>query len=257
MSSAVALITGGTRGIGFGIAKALAADERALFLVGRRPRSDVEEALSPLRALGVEVGYLAQDVAAPDAPARILDAVATQFGRLDFLINNAAVPVDRRGDLLEVDPDGYSRVLQTNLGAPFFLTQRASRWMIEQRHAHPDRPMGVVNVSSISATVASVDRGEYCIAKAGLSMVTQLFAIRLAEHRVPVYEIRPGIVATDMTAPVRERYDRQIEQGLLLEPRWGRPEDVGRATAALLRGEIPYATGQVLVLDGGLTCPRL
>jgi len=162
-----------------------------------------------------------------------------------------------RADLLEASEESFERVLKINLQGPYFLTQAAARWMIDQKAGDPEGRFCVINISSISAHVASVNRGEYCISKAGVSMATRLWAVRLAEFGIPVYEIRPGIIATDMTAGVTEEYDRKIEEGLLLQPRWGWPEDVGRAAAMLVRGELAYSTGQVITVDGGLTARRL
>ncbi len=180
-----------------------------------------------------------------------------RLGRLHVLVNNAGVAPEVRADLLEAGEESFDRVLRVNLKGPYFLTQSVARWMVEQRGAVADYAGCIVNVTSISATVASPSRGEYCVSKAGLAMASRLWAVRLAELGIAVYEVRPGIVDTDMTAGVRERYDALIRAGLVPERRWGTPEDVGRAVAALATGEMPYATGAVLVVDGGLTLPRL
>ena len=154
-----------------------------------------------------------------------------------------------RADLLDAGEESFDELIATNLRGPYFLTQGAAAWMIRQ----PKAPRFIINIGSVSATVASVNRGDYCISKAGIAMATKLWAVRLAEYGIAVYEVRPGIIETDMTEEVKGKYDALIEGGILLEKRWGTPEDVGAAVSALARGEIPYATGAVLVLDGGLT----
>jgi NAD(P)-dependent dehydrogenase (short-subunit alcohol dehydrogenase family) len=160
-------------------------------------------------------------------------------------------------DILEATEESYERVMRINLQGPYFLTQAAANWMVSQRKADATFRGSVVNISSISATVASPSRGEYCVSKAGVSMATRLWAARLAEFGITVYEIRPGVVMTDMTAVVKEKYDKLIAEGLLLQPRWGQPEDIGRAVAMVARGDLAYSTGQVIMVDGGLTLPRL
>ena len=169
----------------------------------------------------------------------------------------AGVAPQQRLDLLETTEASYDRVLDINLKGAFFLSQAAANWMIVQQKDHPDFSGGIINISSISAAVASVNRGEYCIAKAGMRMMTKLFAARLGEHNIPVYEIQPGIIRTDMTAGVVEKYDQLITDGLCITARWGLPDDVGRAVAVLASGKFPYSTGQVIMVDGGLTVPRI
>jgi NAD(P)-dependent dehydrogenase (short-subunit alcohol dehydrogenase family) len=257
MTRPLALVSGGRRGIGLGIARCLATDGCDLAITGLHPPDEAGEAVAALRALGAKVLYLQGDVADPGARERTLAEIREHFGRLHVLVNNAGVAPAVRADVLEATEESFERVVRVNLQGPYFLTQAVARWMIAQRQADPDFTGCIVNVSSISATVASTNRGEYCISKAGLSMATQLWAARLGEYGIPVYEVRPGIIRTDMTAGVQDRYDQLIAQGLTVEPRWGTPEDVGRAVAALVRGDLPYATGQVLVVDGGLTLPRL
>jgi len=253
----VALITGGTRGIGLGIARSLAAEGCALALCGRRAEGEVEEALTGLRALGADVLYRQADVADRADRAALLDAVRERFGRLNVLVNNAGVAPDVRADILKAGEDSFERVMRINLQGPYFLTQAVANWMIEQRKGEADFTGCVVNISSISADTASPSRGDYCIAKAGISMATRLWAVRLGEYDIPVYEVRPGIIQTDMTRPVKEKYDKLIREGLLVQPRWGLPEDVGRAVAALVRGDFPYSTGQVIMVDGGFSLDRL
>jgi len=172
-------------------------------------------------------------------------------------VNNAGVAPAARADLLDAGEESFERLVRTNLQGPYFLTQAVARWMIEQVRAGGGWSGCVVNVTSVSATVVSTNRGEYCVSKAGLAMAAQLWAVRLAEFAIPVYEVRPGIIRTDMTAGVADKYDRLIAEGLVPQGRWGTPEDVGRVVAALARGDAPYSTGAVLVVDGGLTIPRL
>jgi 3-oxoacyl-[acyl-carrier protein] reductase len=253
----VALVTGGTRGIGRGIAGALAARGFDLALCGRREEAEVTAVLEELRRAGAEVRYVKADVGERGERERLVAALRERPGRLHVLVNNAGVAPAVRADLLEAEEDSFDRLLRINLKGPYFLTQLVARWMAEQRAGDSAFSGCVVNVTSTSATVASVSRGDYCVSKAGLAMASKLFAVRLAEFGVPVYEVRPGIVRTDMTAPVAERYDRLIAEGGVPQGRWGEPGDVGRTVAALAAGELPYSTGAVIVVDGGLTLPRL
>ncbi|MCB0852811.1 MAG: 3-ketoacyl-ACP reductase, partial [Bacteroidetes bacterium] len=197
------------------------------------------------------------NVADLQARTAMLDKIKSEFGNLHFLINNAGVAPLERKDILEMTEESYDRVLDINLKGTFFLSQAVANWLVEQKSADSDFFGGIVNVSSISATIASINRGEYCISKAGMSMVTQLFATRLGELNLPVYEVRPGVIMTDMTSGVKGKYDKMIEDGLTVQKRWGYPEDIGKAVAALVRGDFPYSTGQVIMIDGGLTIDRL
>jgi 3-oxoacyl-[acyl-carrier protein] reductase len=253
----VALITGGSRGIGLGVARELAASGFDLAINGRRDAGEVEGAVGLLRSSGAQVLYVRADVSELADHARMLDTVREKFGRLDVLVNNAGVAPLARADILEASAESFDRLISINLRGPYFLTQAAARWMIRQREADGRFRGCIVNVSSVSATVVSTNRGDYCISKAGISMATQLWAARLAEFGIDVYEVRPGIIESDMTAGVKEKYDALIAGGLTVEKRWGQPQDVGKAVALLARGDLPYATGQVLVVDGGLTLQRL
>jgi NAD(P)-dependent dehydrogenase (short-subunit alcohol dehydrogenase family) len=256
-SKRVALITGGSRGIGLGIAQELADSGFDLAINGVRDEAQVSDVLQTLAKRGVKVAYCRGDVAVPSDREAIIDAVRARCGRLDVLVNNAGVAPNVRADLLDATEESFDRLIAINLKGPYFLTQAAARWMIEQRQADSSFRGVIVNVSSVSATEASINRGDYCISKAGVAMATQLWAHRLAEFGIAVYEVRPGIVTTDMTAPVKEKYDRLLANGLTVENRWGQPEDVGRAVAMLARDELTYATGNVLHIDGGLTLRRL
>ncbi len=253
----VALVTGGSRGIGFGCARQLAACGFDLAINGMRDESAVGEALDELRTSGAKVVYCPGDIGSATSRSSILDGVRSAFGRLDVLVNNAGVAPKERADLLDATEESFDFVMNTNLRGAYFLTQAAARWMIAQYEANPGFKGSIINVGSISATVVSVNRGEYCVAKAGLSMATQLFAARLGEYGIPVYEVRPGVTRTDMTSGVTEKYNQLIEDGLCVTRRWGTPDDVGKAVAALARGDFPYSTGQVIMVDGGLTIPRL
>jgi 3-oxoacyl-[acyl-carrier protein] reductase len=257
ISKRVVLVTGGTRGIGLGISKQLARDGFNLAVNGRREEAEVARALNEPRRLGAEVLYCRADVASSLDRAHVVDAIRERFGRLDVLVNNAGVAPDVRADLLEATEESFDRLISINLRGPYFLTQLVAKWMVEQRGADVSFSGVIVNVSSISATVASVNRGDYCLSKAGVAMATQLWAARLAEFGIQVYEVRPGVIRTDMTSGVVEKYDKLIAGGLTVDPRWGTPEDVGRAVGVLARGELAYATGNVIMVDGGLTLPRL
>jgi 3-oxoacyl-[acyl-carrier protein] reductase len=254
----VALVTGGGRGIGFGICEKLAADGFNLVLSGRSDVSKVADAVAALEKLGAEVLYCSGDVASADDRASMLAQIKDRFGRLDVLVNNAGVGAKVRGDLLDVEQENFEWILQINLLGPFALTQTVAKWMIEQKQADDSFAGCIINIGSISATVVSPSRGDYCISKAALGMMSSLFAARLGEQAIPVYEIRPGIIKTDMTAGVTGKYDNLIDHTeLLIEKRWGVPEDIGRLAAAMARGDLPYATGQAIYVDGGLTMNRL
>jgi NAD(P)-dependent dehydrogenase (short-subunit alcohol dehydrogenase family) len=292
--SKVALVTGGSRGIGFGIAEKLAAEKWDLVINGVREEAAVAEPLAALRKHGVRVGYARGDVGSPEGRASIHQKTRALMGEWskeqgagtphsDFksktsgapspasglapsslppapsflLVNNAGVAPKVRNDLLETTEDSYDYVVNTNLKGVFFLTQAFARDMVAAKNADPAFKGCIINITSISATVVSINRGEYCIAKAGLSMMSQLFAARLGAAGIPVYEVRPGVIKTDMTAGVTAKYDKLIADGLFVQPRWGFPDDVGKAVAALARADLPYSTGQVIMVDGGMTIPRL
>jgi 3-oxoacyl-[acyl-carrier protein] reductase len=256
MTTRIALVTGGTRGIGLGIARALARDGWTLALCGQRPRDQVAEVLTELASLGGGAEYWPADIGNPGDRARLLSSIVAHFGALHALVNNAGRAPRVRADLLAATEESFEEVLRTNLQGPYFLTQAVARLLVQQE-PRDTAPRGIVFVTSVSAEMASPIRGEYCVSKAGLSMTAKLFALRLAPDRIPVYEVRPGVIATDMTANVKETYDKRISEGLVPEGRWGQPEDVGRAVASLLRGDVAYATGTIFNVDGGLSIPRL
>lgn len=250
-------VTGGTRGIGLGIARALAHEGWTLALGGTRPEADVSSVLDELRALGAQVHYLRGDLAQRADRARLLAEAREAIGVPNALVNNAGRTPRVRADLLEATEESFEELVRINLQGPYFFTQAIARDQVERRRADASFDAAIVFVTSVSADMASPNRGEYCVSKAGLSMAARLFAARLAADGIPVFEVRPGIIATDMTAGVRDAYDRRIAEGLVPEGRWGQPEDVGRVVAALLRGDVPYATGTIINVDGGLSIPRL
>jgi len=252
----VALITGGSRGIGFGIAKHLAQNGFDLAINGIREEKAVADGLQELRDAGADVLYCQGDVSLTGDRQKIIEQVKKHFGKLHVLVNNAGVAPKERKDILETSEESFDRLIATNLKSTYFLSQHVANWMIEQKKADTSFASCIINVSSVSATAANVNRGEYCVSKAGISMVTQLFAVRLGEFDIPVYEVRPGVIDTDMTTGVKEKYDKLIEEGLTVQKRWGYPDDVGKAVGALALGNFPYSTGQVIMIDGGLTLSR-
>ncbi len=258
----VALITGAGRGIGRGIALALAREgfDIAGCDIIHEPDNlsqGLFEVREAVRKEGAEMMPLRCDIADLDSHQALLAAVLDRFGRLDCLVNNAGVGPKVRADILEETAESYDRVMGINLRGPFFLTQRAAAVLAERAARDAAARPCIVFVTSMSAVVSSTSRPGYCVSKAGLSMAARLFADRLAESGVGVYEVRPGIIRTDMTAPVREKYDRLIADGLVPQGRWGEPEDVGRAVAALAAGAFGYSTGLVLEVSGGMDIRRL
>jgi NAD(P)-dependent dehydrogenase (short-subunit alcohol dehydrogenase family) len=227
-------------------------------VVYRGNQASAEEACAEATARGApRVLAIQADVADLEQGRQVLDRTLAEFGRLDLWVNNAGVAPEVRRDLLEMTPESWDRVLGTNLRGPMFLTQAVARAMIALRRDGTVAEPQIVFITSVSSTFASTGRGEYCVSKAGLSMLARLFAARLADEGIRVYEVRPGIIETDMTAPVKALYDERIAAGLSPIRRWGTPEDVGRAVAALAAGALPYSTGEVLHVDGGLHLPLL
>ncbi|MCX6362023.1 MAG: 3-ketoacyl-ACP reductase [Armatimonadetes bacterium] len=253
MSGRVALVTGGARGIGLGIARALAADGWDLALVGRRSEAEAQPALDGLSGTGAEVRYFECDLADDDDRRRLVDDLRKCYPSVHLLINNAGIAPSVRADILDACEESFDRLIGTNLRGPYFLTQAVARWMLEAE----ETGRAIVFITSVSAEAASISRGDYCISKAGLSMAARLWAVRLAPHGVPVYEVRPGVIATDMTAGVRAKYDAMLADGLALQARWGLPDDVGKVVAALARGDLPYSTGAIIPVDGGMMVPRV
>jgi 3-oxoacyl-[acyl-carrier protein] reductase len=264
--NAVGLVTGASRGIGRGIALELAKVGYDLVINYARnesaARQTAADCLAAAQAAGktVRVEIQQGDVANRADRFKLIQFTKHTFGRLDLLVNNAGVAPEVRADILEASEESFDRLIETNLKGPYFLTQLAAKWMIEQSGAGVS-PAGfrpkIITISSVSAYAASVNRGDYCLSKAGLSMLTSLFAARLAEHGIGVFEIRPGVIATDMTGPVKEKYDKLIEGGLTPIKRWGTPEDVGKAVAAIAQDLLPFSTGEVINVDGGFHLRRL
>jgi NAD(P)-dependent dehydrogenase (short-subunit alcohol dehydrogenase family) len=272
MTKQTALVTGAGRGIGRGIALELA--KLGYAVAGNDVAYDpddrehgLREVEARVKELGGDFLLVPGDAAEAEDQSRIIKAVLAAFGRVDVLVNNAGVAPLERKDILETTPESYDRLMHINARGAFFLTQKVARLMIKQQEQgprrHPNASPGpspspcVIFISSISAEVSSPSRAEYCISKAALSQTARVYADRLVEFGINVYEIRPGIIKTDMTAAVQDKYDRLIAQGLVPQKKWGYPEDVGRAAAALVRGDFAYATGLILELSGGMNIRHL
>jgi len=257
MHKPVALVTGAGRGIGRAIAEQLAELNYNLVIDDVFNESDVAETIQSLKAKGADVLYVLADISQTADRKRLVDAIKEKFNRLDVLVNNAGVAPKVRADLLQATEESYDRVMNINLRGPYFLTQLVANWMIDQQKTNPERKFKIINTASMSSYTSSPARGEYCLSKAGVSMMTRLYADRLAEFGILVYEIRPGIIATDMTSTVQEKYNKLIEGGLLPIKRWGQPQDIAKAVAGIVLGYFPYSTGQVFEVDGGFHIPRL
>ncbi len=253
----VALVTGGSRGIGFGIATKLAKNGFDLAINGIRSEKFISESIEYLKIYGGDVQYLQGDVSLKTEREQIISRLISHFGKLNILINNAGVAPKERKDILEATEESFDRVVNTNLRGPYFLTQQVANHMIDLKKKNASEFCCIINVSSVSASVVSTNRGEYCISKAGIAMATKLWAARLGEFDIPVYEIQPGVINTDMTSAVKEKYDRLFEQGMAVQQRWGTPEDVGKVAASMCLGNMPYSTGQVIMVDGGMTIQRM
>jgi 3-oxoacyl-[acyl-carrier protein] reductase len=262
----VALITGASRGIGRGIALELARtghDVVANFAGhAEGARQTAADCLATAKAAGrtVRAEICQGDVGKGEDRKKLIEFTREAFGRLDVLVNNAGITSINRRDILEAREEEFDALMAINLKGPYFLSQLAANWMIEQRAAGV-RPavhrFKIINISSISAYAVSTNRGDYCMAKAAIGMMTKLYATRLADHGINVYEVCPGVIASDMTAPVKEKYDRLFAEGLAPIRRWGTPEDVGRAVAALALDHLPYSTGETINVDGGFHVRRL
>ncbi len=257
MNKPVALVTGGARGIGFGIASELADTGYDIAIDDVLAEQSVQKSLKELQQKGAHAIYIQADISKTEGRDAIIKELKHVFGRIDMLVNNAGVAPQIRTDILQATEESYDRVMNINLKGPYFLTQSIANWMIEQKKENAERTFYIVNTGSLSSYASSPARGEYCISKAGISMMTKLYADRLAEYGILVYEIRPGIIATDMTSVVKEKYDRLIEEGLLPIKRWGYPDDIAKAVVAIAKGYLPYSTGQVIDVDGGFHIPRL
>ncbi len=253
----IALITGGTRGIGLGIAKKLAKEGYDLALNGVRPEADVEKVMDELRAENVKVMYAQGNLASAKDRSAILDQVYSRFGQINVLVNNAGVAPRTRCEIFEVSEDDYDHLMDINQKGTFFLTQAVAKKMAEAKTEQEDLTFSIVTISSVSAVLASTTRTAYCMSKSAVSMMSKVLSIKMAEFGIPVYEIRPGVIETDMIEKVRESYHKGVKNGMTLEPRMGQPEDIGKVVAALVRGDLPYSTGQIISVDGGMTIERM
>ena len=249
----VVLITGGRRGIGRAISVALAKAGNDIAFTDVAEDEATHEALKIFAEAGAKARFFRHDVAAVDSHAGLVDAVLSDFGRLDLFISNAGIGAPVRGDMLEITPDSFDVVMNVNLRGAAFLSQEVAKAMIARR---PERP-AIVFITSASTELVSIDRAQYCVSKLGLSMWAKALAVRLAPVGIPVFEVRPGVIRTDMTAKVAAKYDARIAEGLIPAGRWGEGGDVAACVAALASGQFAYATGTVINADGGLLIPRL
>lgn len=254
MNGRVAIVTGGSRGIGRGIALELGKRGWTV-VVNYAANADAAKAtVGDIEQAGGKGLAVQADVSVAGDRERMVGETLKAFGRIDLLVNNAGVAPNVRADILEAGEESFDRLMNINLKGPYFLTQRVANEMVrlvkEGKYGDCELP-AIVTISSISVYTASVNRGDYCVAKAGLGMLTKLFAARLAEFGINVYEIRPGVIATDMTGPVKAKYDKLIAEGLTPIKRWGQPEDIGRAVVAVASGLLPFSTGEVINVDGG------
>ena len=265
MESQSAIVTGSARGIGAAIARALLEMGVRTALIDKESQDSCSGLLKECAQLSTPYLYVRADIGTDEGRRHIVDSVSSAWGNIDILVNNAGIPPQVRTDILYASENSYDQVLNVNLKGTFFLTQLVAQRMVtastdlqeNSSGAHDSTtPKGyhgrsIIMISSSNARAAAIDRAEYSVSKAGMSMLTKLWAVRLSQHDIPVYEIRPGLILTDMTAPVRSKYDALIESGFLLQKRWGMPEDVARAVASIVRGDLAYSTGQVLYVDGG------
>jgi len=257
MNKQTALVTGAGRGIGRGIALALAEKGWNVVINYRGNAAAATETVEFVEEAGGRGLAVQANIAEAADRQRLIDETVEKFGRIDLLVNNAGMAPRQRLDILETSESSYDEVMTVNLKGPFFLTQQVARVMIEQQQKGLIPEARIINIGSISAYTSSPNRGEYCLSKAGMSMMTALFADRLAEYGINVYEIRPGVIETDMTSGVKEKYDRLIDGGLTPIRRWGQPDDIGRAVVAIAEGYLPFSTGEVVNVDGGFHLHRL
>ncbi|MCA9739943.1 3-ketoacyl-ACP reductase [candidate division KSB1 bacterium] len=253
----VALVTGAGRGIGRGIAEQLAANGWKIAINYRSNASAAEETRQSIVKMETECLAIQADISKTEDRKKLVSETITNFGQINLLINNAGVAPKQRVDILETSEESYDDVLGVNLKGPFFLTQQVAGRMVEMVKQDRIQSPKIINISSLSSYASSPNRAEYCLSKAGLSMMTKLFADRLAEHGICVYEVRPGIIETDMTSKVKDKYDQLIGSGLTPIRRWGTPDDVARAVLAIAEGAFPFSTGEVINVDGGFHLHRL
>ena len=257
ISQKVAMITGATRGIGLGIAKQMAKDGYALAIMSRSNLEKAEANLQLIKKIGQPVLYYSGDLSNLEDRTIFCQRTLEEYRRIDFLINNAGVAPKKRMDILETTEDNFDYVLEINLKGTFFLTQKVANIMIEEIKKYNEIKPKIINIASISSYTSSTNRGEYCISKAAVSMITKLFADRLSESNIYVYEIRPGIIYTDMTKTVKDKYDKLITNGITPIKRWGYPEDVAKAVSVCCSGKLDFSTGEIINVDGGFHLKRL
>lgn len=248
----VALITGGSRGIGLGIAKCLAKAGYDLAINGVRDEALVIDALAELRSLGVKVVYCQGNIASNADRIAILAKMKNEFGVVNVLVNNAGIAPVNRCDILDIKEDDFDKLMTINQKGTFFVSQMVAKWMLELKASAETYEASIVSITSISVNAASVNRTEYCMSKASLSMMSKCLTIRMAEVGIPVYEVQPGVIETDMTAAVKDRYAKLAKEGFVLERRMGTPEDIGKVVSMLVTGMMPYSTGQIIAPDGGM-----
>jgi len=260
----VAIVTGASRGIGKAIAKELASLGYNLvinffdFTVSGEPdESRARQTQKEIEEFGIECDILRGDISNAEDRKSLVELTKSKFGRCNMLVNNAGVAPSKRLDILEATEESFDRVMSINLKGPYFLTQLVANWMIEQKKANPKQAFRIVSTGSMSAYTSSPARGEYCVSKAGLSMMTLLYADRLAEYDIGVFEIRPGIIQTDMTSVVKDKYNKLIAEGITPIKRWGQPKDIGKVVGAIAEGKLDFSTGQVINVDGGFHFRRL
>lgn len=253
----VVVITGAARGIGYGIAKKLAEEGKAIAIFDIIKREEVENNISSLEDLGVPVLYFQGDLTKSEDRRKFSQKVLDEFGRIDILVNNAGVAPKERKDILEMTEDSFDFVIGINIKGTLFMTQLIANIMVEEVERGADINPLIINIASSSSYTSSPNRGEYCISKAGISMITKLFADRLAKTGINVYEIRPGIISTDMTSVVKDKYDKLIAEGITPIKRWGYPEDIANAVSVISTGKLSFSTGEVINVDGGFHLRRL
>ncbi|MHA1688809.1 MAG: 3-ketoacyl-ACP reductase [Promethearchaeota archaeon] len=258
----IALVTGSTHGIGKAIALELARLNYSIVINGASTEKLSGNYISQLKSIFKDNQdkfiYIKADISNRAEREKLIEAIKKKFNRIDVLVNNAGVAPRERKDLLESSEEEFERVMKINLQGPYFLTQSIAKWMIDlKKKFQKEYNPYIINISSISSFTASPNRGEYCVSKAGLTMMTKLYAVRLAELGIPVFEVQPGIIKTPMTEPVREKYDKLFENGLTPISRWGLPEEVARVVATIVEGNLPYSTGEIIHVDGGFHLHRL
>lgn len=254
-ASRVAVVTGGVSGIGRAIAAVLASEGYSIAVLDKALVSN-DALVEELKSLGAPSAIIRPfDLSNVESHSAVVAEIEKTLGSISVLVNNAGVPARVRGDLLDIEPDAFDFALDVNLRGTFFLTQEVAKRMVAQATS-AEQPQVIVTISSVSATMASIERGDYCLSKAALPMLTQLFALRLAVYGIGVFEVRPGIIRTPMTAQVTSRYDQLIAEGLVPSGRWGEPEDIAKTVAHLATGALNFSTGSVIAADGGLSVAR-